>query len=116
MASDQLHSSSRVMKVIFIQKRGRVVSTPHLTVYWLWDFEGCCLKNPRPDPCSLVFQTLDRQQQKLSELMEICQQKDDIINKLQAAMDGTVENATRDVNAHFYFTSSSQSLSSNIQT
>lgn len=44
--------------------------------------------------------------------MEICQQKDDIINKLQAAMDVTVENATRDVNAHFYFASSSQSLSS----
>ncbi|XP_049418949.1 kinesin-like protein KIF20B [Epinephelus fuscoguttatus] len=37
-----------------------------------------------------------QQQHKLLELMEICQQKDDIINKLQAAMDATVENATRD--------------------
>lgn len=32
--------------------------------------------------------------------MEICQQKDDMINKLQAAMDSTVEDATRDVNIH----------------
>lgn len=45
-----------------------------------------------------VFQSLEQQQQKLSALMEICQQKDNIINKLQAAMDVTVENATRDVN------------------
>lgn len=28
----------------------------------------------------------------------MCQQKDDMINKLQAAMDSTVEDATRDVN------------------
>lgn len=31
--------------------------------------------------------------------MEVCQQKDDTVNKLQAAMDGAVEDATRDVNA-----------------
>lgn len=40
------------------------------------------------------------EQQNLSELMEMCRQKDDIINKLQAAMDATVEDATRDVNTH----------------
>lgn len=51
--------------------------------------------------CCVVFQSLEQQRQKLSELMEICQQKDDVINKLQAAMDNTVENATRDVNTHF---------------
>lgn len=44
----------------------------------------------------LVFQMLE--QQKLAELVEVCQQKDDIINKLQAAMDATKEDATRDVN------------------
>lgn len=30
--------------------------------------------------------------------MEMCLQKDDIISKLQATMDATVEDATRDVN------------------
>lgn len=44
-----------------------------------------------------VFQSLELQQQKVSDLMEMCLQKDDIINKLQAAMDATVEEATRDV-------------------
>lgn len=44
----------------------------------------------------LDFQLLE--QQKLAELVEVCQQKDDIINKLQAAMDATMEDATRDVN------------------
>lgn len=43
------------------------------------------------------------EQQNLSELMEMCRQKDDIINKLQAAMDATVEDATRDVNTHILF-------------
>lgn len=44
-----------------------------------------------------VFQSLELQQQKVSDLMEMCLQKDDIINKLQTAMDATVEEATRDV-------------------
>ncbi|XP_026206490.1 kinesin-like protein KIF20A [Anabas testudineus] len=39
---------------------------------------------------------LEQQRQKLSEFMKICQEKDEMINKLQAAMDGTVEDATRD--------------------
>lgn len=48
-----------------------------------------------------VVQSLEQQQQKLSELMEMCRQKDDVIHRLQAAMDSTVEDATRDVNTHF---------------
>lgn len=44
-----------------------------------------------------VFQSLELQQQKVSDLMEMCVQKDDIINKLEAAMDATVEEATRNV-------------------
>ncbi|TMS22335.1 Kinesin-like protein KIF20B [Larimichthys crocea] len=38
----------------------------------------------------------EQQQQKLTELMEICQQKDDVIDKLQAAVEDAVESATRD--------------------
>lgn len=52
-----------------------------------------------------VFQSLELQQQKVSDLMEMCLQKDDIINKLQAAMDATVEEATRDVYKHLIDTS-----------
>ncbi|XP_056153587.1 kinesin-like protein KIF20B [Lampris incognitus] len=39
---------------------------------------------------------LEQQQQKFSELMEICQEKDDAINKLQSAMNSTAENTTKD--------------------
>ncbi|XP_055360201.1 kinesin-like protein KIF20A isoform X2 [Betta splendens] len=39
---------------------------------------------------------LAHQQQRISELLEICQQKDDAINKMQAAMDGRAADATRD--------------------
>ncbi|XP_076616249.1 uncharacterized protein kif20bb isoform X2 [Chaetodon auriga] len=53
-------------------------------------------KQQSHDQLQEAKETLQQQQQKLSELTEICQQKDDIINKLQAAMDVTVENATRD--------------------
>lgn len=53
-----------------------------------------------------VFQSLELQQQKVSDLMEMCLQKDDIINKLQAAMDATVEEATRDVYKRLIGTSS----------
>lgn len=45
-----------------------------------------------------VFQSLVIQQQKVSDLMEMCLQKDEIISKLQATMDATVEDANRDVN------------------
>ncbi|XP_074519215.1 uncharacterized protein LOC141785039 isoform X2 [Halichoeres trimaculatus] len=41
-------------------------------------------------------QSLELQKQRVSDLMEVCEQKDHIINKLQAAMDETVESATRD--------------------
>lgn len=47
-----------------------------------------------------VLQSLKQQQLKFSELMEICQQKEDVINKLQAALDDTVESATRDVSTN----------------
>ncbi|XP_049916428.1 kinesin-like protein KIF20A isoform X1 [Epinephelus moara] len=53
-------------------------------------------KQQSHDQLQEARESLEQQQHKLSELMEICQQKDDIINKLQAAMDATVENATRD--------------------
>ncbi|KAI3365136.1 hypothetical protein L3Q82_010104 [Scortum barcoo] len=53
-------------------------------------------KQQSHDQLKETKESLDQQRQKLSELMEICQQKDNIINKLQAAMDVTVENATRD--------------------
>ncbi|XP_070846015.1 kinesin-like protein KIF20A [Chaetodon trifascialis] len=53
-------------------------------------------KQQSHDQLQEAKETLQQQQQKLSELTEICQQKDDIINKLQAAMDVTVEDATRD--------------------
>lgn len=50
---------------------------------------------------NLLFQSLELQQQKASDLMEMCLQKDDIISKLQAAMDATVDDATRDVTPVF---------------
>ncbi|XP_041818845.1 kinesin-like protein KIF20A isoform X2 [Chelmon rostratus] len=53
-------------------------------------------KQQSHDQLQEAKESLEQQQQKLSELTEICQQKDDDINKLQAAMDVTVENATRD--------------------
>nr|XP_033472702.1 dynein regulatory complex protein 9-like [Epinephelus lanceolatus] len=53
-------------------------------------------KQQSHDQLQEARESLEQQQHKLSELMEICQQKDDIINKLQAAMDATVGNATRD--------------------
>ncbi|XP_039992224.1 kinesin-like protein KIF20A [Xiphias gladius] len=53
-------------------------------------------KQQSHDQLQEAKESLEQQRQKLSELMEICQQKDDVINKLQAAMDNTVENATRD--------------------
>ncbi|XP_030610287.1 kinesin-like protein KIF20A isoform X2 [Archocentrus centrarchus] len=39
---------------------------------------------------------LEQQHEKVSEQMEMCQQKDEALTKLQAAMDSTVENAARD--------------------
>lgn len=44
------------------------------------------------------LQRLQQQRQKLMELKEMCLQKDDIITRLQAAMDQTLEDTTRDVN------------------
>lgn len=59
----------------------------------------CCVNKAGWIVC---IQSAEQQQQKISELMEMCRQKDDVIDKLQAAMDGTVANATRDVNTHVY--------------
>ncbi|XP_034535111.1 kinesin-like protein KIF20A [Notolabrus celidotus] len=53
-------------------------------------------KQQSHDQLQEAAQSLEQQKQKLSGLMEICQQKDDIINKLQAAMDDAAESATRD--------------------
>ncbi|XP_037610900.1 kinesin-like protein KIF20A isoform X1 [Sebastes umbrosus] len=53
-------------------------------------------KQQSHDQLQEAKKSLEQQQHKLSELAKICQQKDDIINKLQTAMDATVENATRD--------------------
>ncbi|XP_071318051.1 kinesin-like protein KIF20A isoform X2 [Trachinotus anak] len=53
-------------------------------------------KQQSHDQLQEAKESLEQQRQKLSELMEICQQKDEVINKLQAAIDETVENATRD--------------------
>lgn len=39
---------------------------------------------------------LEQQQQEVSELMELCRQKDGALSRLQAAMDDAVEDATRD--------------------
>ncbi|KAM9837489.1 kinesin-like protein KIF20B [Aulostomus maculatus] len=41
-------------------------------------------------------ENLKQQREKLSELLEICQQKDDVINRLQVALDGSVKTATRE--------------------
>ncbi|XP_051275749.1 kinesin-like protein KIF20B isoform X2 [Dicentrarchus labrax] len=46
--------------------------------------------------CLATQESAEQQQQKISELMEMCRQKDDAIDKLQAAVEGTVENAARD--------------------
>ncbi|KAF3703990.1 Kinesin-like protein KIF20B [Channa argus] len=53
-------------------------------------------KQQSHDQLQEAQETLEQQRQKLSELIEICQQKDQMINKLQATMDSTVEDATRD--------------------
>ncbi|XP_031168056.1 kinesin-like protein KIF20A [Sander lucioperca] len=53
-------------------------------------------KQQSHDQLQEAKESLEQQQQKLSELMDICRQKDDVINQLQAAMDATLENATRD--------------------
>ncbi|XP_075891258.1 kinesin-like protein KIF20B isoform X2 [Nelusetta ayraudi] len=53
-------------------------------------------KQVSQDQLQEAKQSLELQQQKVSDLLEMCLQKDDIINKLQAAMDATVEEATRD--------------------
>lgn len=43
--------------------------------------------------------------------MEMCLQKDDIISKLQAAMDATADDATRDVKPVFFIGTSSRGFS-----
>nr|XP_046232599.1 kinesin-like protein KIF20A isoform X2 [Scatophagus argus] len=53
-------------------------------------------KQQSHDQLQEAKQNLEQQQQKLAELMEMCRQKDSIIDKLQAALDATVEDATRD--------------------
>ncbi|KAJ8264374.1 hypothetical protein GJAV_G00148420 [Gymnothorax javanicus] len=59
-----------------------------------------CLKTKDADELSCQLgdskKKLDSQMQKLQELMEICQEKDDMIVKLQTAMDQHVETATSD--------------------
>ncbi|XP_022599000.1 kinesin-like protein KIF20A [Seriola dumerili] len=53
-------------------------------------------KQQSHDQLQEAKESLEQQRHKCSELMEMCRQKDDVINRLQAAMDGAVENATRD--------------------
>ncbi|XP_023262141.1 kinesin-like protein KIF20B [Seriola lalandi dorsalis] len=53
-------------------------------------------KQQSHDQLQEAKESLERQRHKCSELMEMCRQKDDVINRLQAAMDSAVENATRD--------------------
>ncbi|KAM3592801.1 uncharacterized protein V6R79_025472 [Siganus canaliculatus] len=53
-------------------------------------------KQQSHDQLQEARQSLELQQLKVSELMDMCEQKDQMINKLQEAMDSTVENATRD--------------------
>ncbi|XP_060951485.1 kinesin-like protein KIF20B [Limanda limanda] len=48
------------------------------------------------DQLQEAVESLEQQRQKLSELMDMCGQKDTVINRVQAAMDKTVEDATRD--------------------
>ncbi|KAF7649825.1 hypothetical protein LDENG_00135440 [Lucifuga dentata] len=63
------------------------------------ELEGLRLeKQQSHDELQEVKQNLQQQKREFSELMLICQQKDDVINKLQAAMDGAAEDATRDRN------------------
>ncbi|XP_029383575.1 kinesin-like protein KIF20A [Echeneis naucrates] len=53
-------------------------------------------KQQSDDQLQKLLESLEQQRQKSSELMDVCQQKDDDINKLQAAMDTAMENATKD--------------------
>lgn len=53
-----------------------------------------CSTNSSP---RVLLQCLEQQQQEVSKLMELCQQKDGALSRLQAAMDDAVEDATRDV-------------------
>ncbi|KAG7218013.1 hypothetical protein INR49_020708 [Caranx melampygus] len=53
-------------------------------------------KQQSHDQLQEAKETVEQQRLKLSELMDICRQKDDVINRLQAAMDRNVEDATRD--------------------
>ncbi|CAB1451550.1 unnamed protein product [Pleuronectes platessa] len=53
-------------------------------------------KQQSQDQLQEALESLEQQRQKLSELMDMCGQKDNVINKVQAAMDLTVEDATRD--------------------
>ncbi|XP_062234457.1 kinesin-like protein KIF20B [Platichthys flesus] len=53
-------------------------------------------KQQSQDQLQEALESLEQQRQKLSELMDMCEQKDNVINKVQAAMDKTVEDATRD--------------------
>ncbi|XP_034425712.1 kinesin-like protein KIF20A isoform X1 [Hippoglossus hippoglossus] len=53
-------------------------------------------KQQSHDQLQEALESLEQQRQKLSELMDMCGQKDNVINKVQAAMDKTVEDATRD--------------------
>ncbi|XP_069373606.1 kinesin-like protein KIF20A [Paralichthys olivaceus] len=53
-------------------------------------------KQQSHDQLQEALESLEQQRKKFSELMDMCQQKDNIINKLQGAMDKTVEDATRD--------------------
>ncbi|XP_034050622.1 kinesin-like protein KIF20B [Thalassophryne amazonica] len=61
------------------------------------ELEALRLENRQSrDQLQEVTESLKQQQQKVSELIDICQQKDDIINKLQATVDSTIDDATRD--------------------
>uniref|UniRef100_A0A3Q3JLE0 Kinesin motor domain-containing protein n=1 Tax=Monopterus albus TaxID=43700 RepID=A0A3Q3JLE0_MONAL len=53
-------------------------------------------KQQSHDQLQETKESLELQRQKLSELTQMCQQKDDVISKLQATMDSTVDNATQD--------------------
>ncbi|KAM3860041.1 uncharacterized protein kif20bb [Diretmus argenteus] len=53
-------------------------------------------KQQSHDQLQAAEQTVEQQRQKLCDLMEMCQQKDDIITTLQSAMDSTMEDATKD--------------------
>ncbi|CAI5657899.1 unnamed protein product [Oreochromis niloticus] len=61
------------------------------------ELEALRLENQQSrDQLQEAEKRLEQQQQEVSELMELCRQKDGALSRLQAAMDDAVEDATRD--------------------